>query len=390
MQKSLNKELKEERRKGNKFKIGELTSKIKVENYKEELLRNLTFTIAWQIFNGKREVIARLYTGEKGRKETEGKGFDAILQAAEDINQHVDRFALISDLTNNIQIGDLLVIRPDRLEIVEIKIGEKNEEAFRVLNFYKVNNLKLSKGWLERSFDPKFAEQILRIQKQKDKTKKAKIIIETDQGVDPKHPETFVRLMDNSIADKTYHKELFDIITNLDEKDWAYTNIMGIINIGAYKNDWRICGKEILKEINNKYPVYDLMSSLGITIAEPIFAKPIDDDKIMDIAFGKIKIYVGINFDMFIEFCNDFKLPMRWSTTKEFGKFLKSTSGYNKEIFSFKNRGLIIEDQETKGKPMFVGHGMLLRMIFDQIRPETLVLNRKLGFEKFKNEFRKD
>jgi len=190
--------------------------------------------------------------------------------------------------------------------------------------------------------------------------------------------------MDNPIADKTYHKELSDLITNLDEKDWAYTNIMGIINIGAYKNDWRIYGKKMLKEINNKYPVYDLMSSLGITIAEPIFAKPIDDDRIMDIAFGKIKIYVGINFDMFIKFCNDFELPMRWSTTKEFGKFLKGTPGYNKEIFSFENRGLIIENQKTKGNPMFVGHGMLFRMIFDQIRPETLVLNRKLFFEKLK------
>jgi len=125
VQKSLNNELKEERRKRNKSKIGELTSKIKVENYKEELLRNLTLTIAWQIFNGKREFIARFYTGEKGTNETEGKGFEAILQAAEDINQHVDRFALISDLTNNIQIGDLLVIYPEKLEIVEIKIGKK-------------------------------------------------------------------------------------------------------------------------------------------------------------------------------------------------------------------------------------------------------------------------
>ena len=389
-QRILNKEIKEERRKRNKEKVDKLISSITIEKYKEEILRNLAFTIVWQIFDGKREIIARFYTGERGSKEFEGKGFDAILQVASEINKFPNRFALISDLTNNIQVGDLLVIYQDKYEIIEVKTGKKNEEANRVLNFYKVNNIEPSKERLEKSFDQKFVQQVLRIQKQIDKTAKVKKIVETDQGEDPKHRDTRVKLVESPVVDQTYHNEIIELFEKLNEKDWAYTSITGIINVGVYKNDWRIFGREILKEINSKYPVYDLTSSLGINISEPIFAKPFKDDIIIDLALGKIKLYIGIDFDKFIEFCNDFELPVRWSTTKEFGKFVGNSKFNTKEIFSYNNKGLIIEDQETKGNPMFVGYGMLFKMIFDHIRPETLVLNRKLGFDKLKQELKQN
>lgn len=383
---SLKERLKDSRRKKDKDSTNQLAQEIGIESYKEELIRNLAFTIAWQIFNGKREILARLYTGESGAKDLTGAGFEGILQAADDINSKSDNFALISDLTNNIQIGDLLVIYPDRHELIEVKTGKKNEEAFRLIKFYETNNIEISEERLEKSFDKHLSKQILRIKKQEDKSSKVKKIIETDQGADPKHKDTNVHLKDSSIPDETYHSEIIDLLEKLKEKDWAYTSITGVINVGAYKHDWRFHGKEVLKGINNGYPVHDLMSTLGITIAEPIFAKPFEDKTIMDIAFGRIKIYVGIDFDQFIKFSNDFGLPMRWSTTKEFAKYVSNIPFNNKEIFSFENKGLVIGDSKTKESTLFVGQGMLIRMLFDHIQPYTLVMNRKVGFEEFKRK----
>ncbi len=389
LKEEINQQIKIARQNKIQDKVAELNAALKIENYKEELLRNLIFAITWQIFNGKREHISRFFTGERGSNELEGKGFEAILNAAKEINKHPDRFALISDLTNNIQIGDLIAIYPDKHEIIEVKTGKKNQEAFRVLKFYEVNNLQVAENRLAKSFDSKFVKQILRIQKQKDKTIKVKEILEKEKGEHPKHKDTRVHLVDNPIVDETYHQELISLLKKLEQKEWAYTNIGGIINVGVYKNDWRFYGKEVLKEFNNDYPVYDLMSTLGITVSEPVFVKPFGDDHIIDLVIGRIKMYIGIDFDKLIQFSNDMGLPMRWSTRKELAKLIGEMSGDRAEVFSFDNKGLIIQDQETKETPMFVGHGMLVKMMFDHIKPMTLVANRKLGFERFKANLNK-
>jgi hypothetical protein len=367
-----------------------LEKKIKTENYKEALLRNLIFSIVWQIFNGRREFISRFYTNEKGTNQLEGLGFEAILTAANDINKNSEKFALISDLTCNIQIGDLLVITQEQYEIIEIKTGKKNEEALRLIDFYKFNKIDITEERLDQTQNPKMVKQILRMIKQNIKTERVKTIIEEDSGEDPKLENTIIKLIDSPIESETYHDEIALLLKQLEEKDWAYTSIWGVLNVGVYKNDWRLYGKFALEKLNNGYPIFDLMGTLGVTISEPIFAKPLSfgDKNIINIATGKIKIYIGIDFDKFIAFSNDLGLPIRWSTRKEFGKFTSKSNLNNKEIFSHKNQGLIIEDEETKGSPIFVGYGMLFRMIYDHVSPETLVMNRIHGFEKFKTELK--
>lgn len=363
-----------------------LETKLEINRYKIELIKNLVYTIAWQVFNRKREILARFYTDERGNNQLTGKGFEAILSAANEINQDPQKFALITDLTNNIQIGDLLVITPEGHEIIEVKTGEKNEAAKRLINFYKVNDIEITNEKLRKSVDRKFAEQILRMQKQELKTKRLKTIIEEDKGDHPKYENTKVNLLDSPIANETFHSEIKDLLEQLKDKDWAYTSVWGVLNIGVYKNEWRTMGKFTLTQLNNGYPVYDILS-LGVNISEPIFAKPISwgDENIIDIALGKIKIFIGIDIDQFIKFANDFGLPMRWSTKKELNNISDTSREINiKELFSFENKGLVITDEETKESPHFVGMGMLCRMIHDHISPLTLIQNRVITFNEFK------
>lgn len=365
--------------------------KLKINEYKSELIRNLIYTIAWQIYGGKREILARFYTDERGNNQLEGEGFQAILNAADEINKDPNKFALISDLTNNIQIGDLIVITSKGIEVIEVKTGKMNEDARRLIDFYELNDIEITEERLSRNLDQKFAKQIVRMKKQDVKSERLKKIVEEDKGEHPKYEDTRVYLIDNSISDEVFHKEIGKLLEQLKEEDWAYTNIWGVVNVGVYKNQSRSNGKFILGFLNKGFPVHDA-TSLGVNISEPIFAKPLywGGQNIIDIALGRIKIYIGIDFDEFIRFANDLGLPLRWSSKKELSKMLSALKGINtKEIFSFNNKGLIIEDEETKGNPMFVGQGMLARIIYDQVSPLTLVKNRILGFQQFKEELKK-
>jgi hypothetical protein len=385
---NLTDDLKEARRQGKTSITNNLTLKIKVNQYKTNLLRNLAFTIIWLIFNGKRELISRFYTGEKGSKELTGIGFEAIVRVAKDINKNQNEFAFICDLTNNIQIGDVIAVKQDRIEIIEVKTGKKNKEAINILNSFKINNIEISKERLEKTFDKKFAKQIARIHSQEEKMQKVKTIIDTDKGEDPKLKDTNVILPNSPITDTTYHYELNELIKKLDSQDYAYTCIMNIIHIGAYKNDWREFGKPLLIQLNNNFPVHDLMSTIGITISEPIFAKPFENNSIIDIALGHIKIYIGINYDMLIELGNDLNLPMRWSSKKELADILNNSKGNSKEIFSYDNKGIIIENRKNENINMFIGQGMCIRLMYDHISPDTLIQNRQLAMEQIINDIK--
>ena len=141
--------------------------------------------------------------------------------------------------------------------------------------------------------------------------------IQNNKGDDPKYRDTKIYITESDIAIETYHSSLINLINQLDEKDWAYDCIETIVHIGVYKNDWRMYGQFSMKSLCDPFPFVDLMASRGIVICEPIFLKPIGDDKIIDIVLGRIKIYIGIDFEKFIEISNLLGIKASWSSSKE-------------------------------------------------------------------------
>lgn len=183
----------------------------------------------------------------------------------------------------------------------------------------------------------------------------------------------------------TYHNVLGDLIKNSEEKDWAFTSVDGILNVGVYRNDWRVYGKKTLEELNG-YPVFDLMGTLTVDVCEPIFMKPFPDEVLLDIAFGKIKVFIGIDYNKLIEFANDIGLSLRWSTTKEFAKITEGLPMKSKEVFSNHNKGLVID---YKGHQIFLGMGFMVRLLFDHKTPQVQLINRLIGIQQeyYKNVF---
>lgn len=339
----------------------------------EKIFRKLADTIVWQIFGGRRELIARYYLEEEGSKSFNDIGFKATIAAAKEINKNPSKFALITDLTNNIQVGDLLVWTMEGIEIHEIKTGKVNKTAIDLFQFYDVNQLDAAQR-IDQMPEGHFKKQMKRMLKQKETNTKTAKILQNDTGEYPKDPNTRVNLKESKYTQQTYHDELLKLIQESEGKKWACTCIEGIINIGVYREEWRgEVGEFALKQMNRDFPVHDLRATLDIKICENIFSKPFPEEMIIDILFGKIQVLIGIDYEALIHRGKDVGLPLRWSTPKELNDVRAASPLKSKEILSVGNKGLVIDDGKKKA---FVGAGFMIRLIFDHLTPTIELANR--------------
>src|SRR5690606_32050018 len=107
---------------------------------------------------------------------------DHAIAEAEKINVKAENFALISDLTNTIQIGDLLILEDNNLFIRELKEGKVNEKLRKMIDSDIVES---SNGLKELKFEitSKEKQQIERMLRQERRAIHAVEVINTDVGV---------------------------------------------------------------------------------------------------------------------------------------------------------------------------------------------------------------
>lgn len=364
-------DIKQAKRERNKELENTLAQEYSILNYQADIFRNLADTIAWQMLNGDHYFLRRLYTYEAGEKDLLDNSFEFVIDFSNKINENPDAFCLISDITHSIQLGDCLIVDEEGVKISEIKSGKANSKALNIIKENELTESKFNEDDFKEKFDEKFVKQLQRMLAQNAKTERAAKIIQDNKGDDPKYKDTKVYITESDIEIETYHSSLINLINQLDEKDWAYDCIEAIVHIGVYRNDWRMFGQFSMKSLCDPFPFVDLMASRGIAICEPIFLKPIGDDKIIDIVLGRIKIYIGIDIEKFMELSNFIGIKASWSSSKELHKYLDNSKYNSKEIFSFNNKGIKLEIDD---KELFLGHGFFSKMIFDHILPSTMLL----------------
>lgn len=369
--KEIQQELKIARQERNKELVEEISIKVKTIDYQESIFKNLADSIAWQMVNGEHYLYRRLYTGEEGVKDLLDKSFEYVIDFSDQVNADPDAFCLISDITNNIQLGDCLITDKEGIKVSEIKSGQMNFKALEIIAERKLTDDDFDEKEISEEFDAKFMKQIKRMVVQKGKTDRAAKIVQDHKGPDPKYKDTTIFIVENDFPLETYHGDLINLSKQLKTKDWAYGSVGAIVLIGMYKNEWRAYGQFSMKQLCDPFPSVDLMASRGILICEPIFLKPFPEDIIMDIVLGRIKVYIGIDYNNFIKFSNDLGVKASWSTPKELQKYLKDYPHDRREIFSFNNKGLKIE---IDGNEIFVGHGFFTKILFDHFLPKTMIL----------------
>jgi hypothetical protein len=336
--------LKEARRERNKELEESIFKDLKIIEQRLNTLSHIADGIAWQLIGGQIHIAKRFFLQEKGQKRLK----ESNIEVAEEINQDPDNFALISDITNSIQIGDLLVVSKGVIGMMELKQGKVNEQISEFLENLEEQNKTIEDVDIQEDFDKKTAKQLKRVVRQKERMRQVTDLIKNDEGPDP---NTGKHLKINTPVYNTeyFHENLEKMHQKLENKIWAYDVIEGCIHIGIYKGKGLAMApfaiKKIISNDTDNFIIVNWMSIVS-NISEPIFAKPLDPNFIIDILTDKVKVIFGINFDMVIELFNKLGLKSEWISEKNTMK-LKQKHG-SQIIFELNKRAIKMNTEIRK------------------------------------------
>jgi len=342
--------------------------------------RHFIDSIIWVLFGGRRELIARFTTESDTNYNIDDDGFLSSLEYVQDINKNPLKIAILTDLSINVHIGDVIILSEKERQIVEVKSGKQNMIAQEMFDFYEVNELD-PKTRIANIGDKKFKAQMERMHKQKEKMSKLVNLLKIGKGKHPKNENQTVTINDSFYQEETFHDIILKLNSDSKTKKWAYDCIDGLVHIGVYREDWRFeMGKEALTQANNNYPIYDIRMCLD-TLGEPLFCKPFPDDMIMDILTGNVIIYLGIDYEGLIYWYNQFSdFPLRWSSRNELQQ-LKDDKTIDITGIVVHERKALIKELTTNLKG-FIGYGFVFRILLDHNKPLIQIMNRIIGDSK--------
>lgn len=373
--KTLKLDLKVSRKNRDKDKIKKIENNIKIFNHKELILRHFADFIAWQIL-GQQYYKVRRFHNMKDKYNTRPtlseSNLDSIISAVDYYHkQNPSNFALMSDLTSFIDIGDILLIENYEVKPIEIKEGKKNKEIF---DFLFNKDIEISPD----KINDKFLKQAKRVLNQAERGIKLNNFFKNDSGKDP-FMDCNVQVNEKEYIMESYADTVNKLLLDLNHKDWAYSIVENIITIGIYQKQNILMGDILIQELNKmnygkEFPVTSYLQTLQIPISEPIVYKGFPKDKIFDILFGRIRIILSINLDNFIQLCNDNNLNARYLSKKE---TMNRKKKGDLSMYEFNKQNIIINENTI------LGDGIIVRMLFDFTKPSSIIKSLKQQIEEF-------
>ncbi len=363
--------LKVAKRNREKESITELKTKEKYLENIQVLFKHCADAILWQLIQGQLYISRRLFQKVEGSKKLKDINLKSVQVVVDDVNKKPEDFLLISDITNNVQVGDIIGIMNGKFIIGEVKEGKKNVEVLEILSDLEKNNTTLEEVHEKYGEDKKFIQQLKRNIKQKTTLKNVTNIINEDKGIDPTSNKE-IKIITPKEHTPLYTERLSALEEQLKGRNyWAYDVIDDCLHIGIYKGEKRFIGSRLLKAIaeqagSEKYIIVDVLKTI-ISLNKPIFFLPFSPDFIFDILFSRIKIYYMLELNSFLELYSEFGLKAEWASTKETAKAQELGKDYG--IFTYKNQGVKITLQEKDDFEGWLSNGSFLRIFFEHIYP---------------------
>jgi hypothetical protein len=365
-------QLKESRRKRDKSSEKKIQGKIDIINQRLHTFSHLADGIAWQLIGGQIHIARRFHIQEKSAKFLDSSNLKHAIQVAGAINQTPSDFALISDLTSFVQIGDLLVRHGKVIGIMELKEGKVNDLINKFFKEIDKVGEEITDDELKERFDETTIKQIKRMQRQKQRAVRATDVINNDRGIDPVSGNNIV-VSTPKYFTEYYHEELSKLQEDLKYKIWTYTVVDTCVHIGMYRDQGimmaGIAIEQTLKQQTENYIIVDWLS-ITHNLSEPIFGKPFSPDFIIDILTGKVKVIIGLNLDALIETFNYFGLKSRWMTEKETTK--SKQTALREGIVVINKKGLKIT--LPSGQEVIISGGTISKILYDNIKPSSVAV----------------
>jgi hypothetical protein len=367
-------ELKENRRLRNKEESKETEHIISVIEHRLSAYFHIADGIAWQLINGEIHISRRLYIGES-TKQLDSSNLTHAISVSSEINQLPENFALISDLTHFVQIGDLLIRTPEGIGIMELKQGKINDKIADLVKKINTSDFPVKEIEEEKStLDSNTTKQLDRVLRQQERAFRAIEVINKDKGKDPKTGEKITVSTPKNLT-SFYSHEFPKLFEKLKTSTWAYNVIdRGCLHIGLYRDEGRLMASFLIEQIISKetenYVMIDFMSIAG-NVSEPIFAKPMPPELMIDILVGDLKLIIGLNIDALIQIFKDTGFEVELLSERETMKLKQREK--MKVMFIIKKRAIKITNPENK-KSMIVGGGIISKILFDSIYPSNIAV----------------
>lgn len=374
-----------------KDKSAELENMLSILDTRETVLRSLADTIALLMLGDQKWIIRR-YIHHEGPTAVSRTALNAAQRYARFENAaRPSSFSLITDITSCIHAGDILKIDfttgNARVRPIELKEGKINREIARLLHDSPQPTAEdLSK--FEQLHGSKAIKQIKRVQNQQHRVKSTIETIKTERGKDVLTGQNFLT-SERPLVLETWHEEFIKLLNTIKKRGRAAITVEGCLNIVGYQSrtgitpgvaahliyhrlirDPNCMGLEEGDAIRNRVRMlFDFRQALEDCDYLTPWTFPGDHpDVVMDIIFGRTIIKLHIDPDRLIELSTEMELPLRWATRKEM-KFLAESKQVSRPA-SFGGKALITDRDEPT---MFVGPGMVKRVMFDFTKPSSLV-----------------
>lgn len=370
-QEKIKEELKKARIQKNKTDIAVLQKKEKHLEFTATLFKHCADALVWQLIQGQLWISRRLYLKVGGSKKLKDVNLKSAITVANKINSNPLNFALITDITNNVQVGDLIGFIDGDFVIAELKEGVKNFEVLEVIEELSSKPTKAEEIYNRYANNPKFIEHLERTIKQKKTLQDIVHILSTDKGIEPTSQKE-IKILTPNEETPTYIKRLSALEKQLSErKFWAYDIIDDCLHIGIYKGEQRFGGAALLQAIadgenKSNVVIVDILSVIK-SLNKPIFYLPFSVDFIFDLIFQRTKLYFMLDLDNYMELYKNYDFTAEWATTKETAKANEIAKGY--DILKSKNRGIKIKSKNNTDFDMWLSNGTLTRMFFEHVYP---------------------
>ena len=363
----------------------------------EQMLRRLADALAWALCGGRRWVVKRFYMGQAPPRLTTSN-YESVLLAAERIIESTAEgtsFALLTDLTSIVQVGDLLIVsrRYDgelTWGVAEVKEGAVNATVRNFVEFFEESGCMRAADAFRKQHGDRALDQAARMMRQMGRMRNVAQTINSDTGTDllTNRP---IRLSAEETSYDAYDQELERLLQNARRDGSAASIIDDCLILGVY--DARQIHAPALAfrhdvyhhfhpddecpEPNSAeeshlrsllrppYPVYDVGQGVMQTpLAKPIFLRSLSPDFIHDIAFGRLRVFACLDADRFIDGARGSGTGVRWSTAKQARRQRAKKTG----LFEVNGRFMIASDGEHEA---YLGEGLFGQIIYDGMAPSS-------------------
>jgi hypothetical protein len=371
----------------NKARVFRLKQQAKEIDHKEKILRHLVDGIVWQITGGQLYISRQLYKEVEDTKILSSSNVKSVLKVADRINNNPRDFALLTDLTSYVQIGDLLVVQHGMVSVAEVKEGEKNIQNIEIIRELGPEMILPPDIAEKHQLDDKDMDQLKRQLRQLQEMENFTNILRTDKGVEMETGRPY-----KVLTPKEPTPYFIDRLSALEEQLktrnlWGYDVIEGCLHIGITKGPFRDGGPTLLKSIaEQKGFRYVIINYLQVmeSLNRPIVNLPFTTDFIFDILFGRVMVLMMLDLDAYIALAYEVGLKAEWASRKETAKM--KDRGAGKSIFLHDNQAIRVTidappDALPMDMPVYVTGGMLTKIFFDFIMPSYTLYSYWYYFE---------